>query len=301
MDIRQLRYFLAVAQELHFGRAAERVHIAQSPLSRQIKQLEDTLGVVLFRRTKRHVELTDAGRALMPEAQAILDATEQARRTVVNAGAGMIGRLRVGFTSASVYTSLPQILFEYRSRYPQVELVLRDSAITSVQVEGLLNKNLDIGFLRPPVGDLSIGLMPVAYEQLMVALPATHPLAEHPVVEIKSLAAEPFVVFSRSIGSSLSTVIHRTCLDAGFQVKVAQEARDIPTMIMLVAGGMGVSLVPSSSCSMGIKGVVFREIAGPKRKLEIALGWNKGVESAIRDGFIDVVRSVLGGGAGPTT
>src|SRR5690606_32947473 len=127
-----------------------------------IKQLEEQLGVTLFRRTKRQVELTDAGLALVAEAQAIIEATEQARRTVVNADAGMIGRLRIGFTSSAVYTVLPQILFAYRSRHPQVELVLRDSALTSVQVAGLLDKSIDIGFLRPPVGDAAIGLIPIA-------------------------------------------------------------------------------------------------------------------------------------------
>jgi len=295
MDIRQLRYFLAVAQELHFGRAAERVHIAQSPLSRQIKQLEEQLGVTLFRRTKRQVELTEAGLALVTEAQAIIEATEQARRTVINADAGMIGRLRIGFTSSAVYTVLPQILFAYRSRHPQVELVLRDSALTSVQVAGLLDKSIDIGFLRPPVGDAAIGLIPIAREQLVVALPATHPLAENATVDIQTLAQESFIVFPRNVDSSLSTLIYRTCLDAGFQLRIIQEARDIPTMIMLVAGGIGISLVPSSARSMGVRGVVFRNISGIDPQLEIALGWNSDVDSAVRDRFLEVAREVLAG------
>jgi len=293
MDIRQLRYFLAVARELHFGRAAERVHIAQSPLSRQIKQLEESLGVTLFRRSKRKVELTEAGRALMADAQSILDATEQARRTALNAQAGMIGRLRIAFTNSSVYTVLPRIFFEFRRSHPQVELVLRDSALTPVQVDGLISGQLDIGVLRPPVSNAAIGLLTIAREELVVALPENHPLTACEQVDMRSLAGEAFVAFPRSVDSSLATLMHRTCLDAGFQMRIVQEVRDLPTMVMLVAGGIGVSLVPSSARSMGVRGAVFRPIAGERRPLEIALGWNRDAPSAVRDRFMEVARAVL--------
>lgn len=293
MELRQLRYFLAVAQELHFGRAAERAHIAQSPLSRQIKQLEDALGVTLFRRTKHRVELTGAGHALIPEAKAILAATEQARRSVVRAEAGMVGQLRIGYTNTAIYTALPKILVEYRRQYPGVELVLRDGILTPTQLQSLRDKQLDLGFLRPPVEGAEIGLLPIARERLIVALPDNHPLAGRTRIDMKDLAAEHFIVFSRTLYSALSNLILRMCQDAGFQPRIAQEVGDIPTMIMLVSYGMGVSLVPSSSRNMRVKGVVFRNIAGGGPQLEIALAWNQGIASPIRDGFVNVARSVL--------
>jgi DNA-binding transcriptional LysR family regulator len=296
MELRQLRYFLAVAQELHFGRAAERAHIAQSPLSRQIKQLEDALGVTLFKRTKHRVELTEAGRALIPEAQAILAATEQARRSVVRAEQGMVGRLTIGFTNSAIYTAFPRILVEYRRQYPRVELVLRDSILTPMQVDAIVDKRMDLGFLRPPVRNADIDLLTIARERLVVALPSTHPLADEAKINLKDLAEDGFIVFTRSLDSALPTLTLRICHDAGFQPRIVQEVGDTPTMVMLVAGGMGVALVPSSSRNMRVKGVVLRNIAGGGPPLEIALAWNRSVESPIRDGFIAVSRSVLASG-----
>jgi DNA-binding transcriptional LysR family regulator len=293
MELRQLRYFLAVAQELHFGRAAERAHIAQSPLSRQIKQLEDGLGVTLFRRTKHRVELTDAGCALIPEAQAILAATEQARRSVLRAEEGMFGRLTVGYTNSAIYTALPKIIVEYRRQYPRVELILRDNILTPNQIEDLQDKRMDLGFLRPPVRGADISLLTIARERLIVALPDEHPLASHGRIEVNDLATESFICFSRTLDSALQTLIVRICQDAGFQPRIIQEVGDIPTMIALVASGMGISLVPSSARGIRMKGVVFRNIAGGGPPLEIALAWNRSVESPIRDGFINVSRSVL--------
>jgi DNA-binding transcriptional LysR family regulator len=293
MELRQLRYFLAVAQELHFGRAAERAHIAQSPLSRQIKQLEDALGVTLFKRTKHRVELTSAGRALIPDAKAILAATEQARRSVVRAEAGMVGQLTIGYTNTAVYTALPKILVEYRRQYPGVELILRDGLLTPMQLQALRDKQLDLGFLRPPVEGAEIGLLTIARERLVVALPDRHPLAGETRISLKDLAAEEFIVFSRNLYSSLPTLVLRLCQDAGFQPKIAQEVGDTPTMIMLVSHGLGVALVPASSRHLRLKGVVFRNLAGGGPPLEIALAWNRDIESSIRDGFVSVAKAVL--------
>ncbi|NYT61703.1 LysR family transcriptional regulator [Alcaligenaceae bacterium] len=293
MELRQLRYFLAVAQELHFGRAAERVHIAQSPLSRQIKQLEDELGVTLFKRSKHRVELSSAGLALIPEAKAILAATDQVRRSVVQAETGVVGRLTIGFTNSVIYTALPRILVEYRARYPAVDLTLRDSLLTPMQIRALMDNQLDLGFLRPPVIGSDLGLLTVARERLIVALPATHPLAGRSRINLKELADDAFVAFTRTIGSALPTLILRTCHDAGFDPRIVQEAGDISTMIMLVSAGMGVSLVPSSWRNMRLKGVVFRSMAGGGPTLELALAWNRAIESPARDRFIAVAKDVL--------
>lgn len=293
MELRHLRYFLAVAQELHFGRAAERAHIAQSPLSRQIKLLEDSLGVLLFRRTRHKVELTDAGRALVVEAQAILAATEQARRSVLRAEEGLVGRLVIGYTNTAIYSNFPKILMAYRHQFPKVELVLQDSMLTPMQIDALIDKRMDIGCLRPPVQSPDIELLNVAHERLVLALPASHPLASLARINLKDLAQESFICFSRSLSSSLQTLVFQTCQNAGFQARVVQEVGDIPTMLMLVSCGMGVALVPSSSRSIRMNGLVLRNLVGGGPQLELALGWNAGVESVIRDGFVDVARSFV--------
>jgi DNA-binding transcriptional LysR family regulator len=293
MELRQLRYFLAVAQELHFGRAAERAHIEQSPLSRQIRQLEAELGVTLFLRNKHRVELTDAGRALLPEAQAILDATEHARRAVLRAEEGMIGRLTIAYTNLAMYSAFPRILAEYRRQYPQVEVELRDSVLTPAQIDALVERRVDIGVLRPPVQQKEIGLLTVAHERLIAALPAGHPLAECDRVAMRDLAQENFISFDRRLNSALQTLVLRMCQDAGFQPHIYQAVGDIPSMLALVSAGMGVALVPSLARNMGLKGIRFRPIQGGGPPLEVALAWNTEVGSRIRDGFIELARKVL--------
>jgi DNA-binding transcriptional LysR family regulator len=293
MELRQLRYFLAVAQELHFGRAAERAHIEQSPLSRQIKQLEAELGVSLFLRNKHRVELTDAGRALIPEAQSILQATERARRTVLRAEEGLVGRLTIGYTNLAIYTAFPQILVEYRRRYPEVELVLRDSLLTPVQIDFLLENKIDLGVLRPPVRNNELGLMTMVHERLIIALPAAHRCAAAERVAVKDVLEENFICFDRTLDSALQTLILRICQDSGFQPRIYQAVGDIPSMLALVAAGMGVALVPSSSRNMRVKGVAFRNLSGGGPPLEMALAWNRSTNSRIRDGFVEICRQVL--------
>lgn len=293
MELRQLRYFLAVAQELHFGRAAERAHIEQSPLSRQIRQLEAELGVTLFLRNKHRVELTDAGRALLPEAQAILDATEHARRAVLRAEEGMIGRLTIAYTNLAMYSPFPRILAEYRRQYPQVEVELRDSVLTPAQIDALVERRVDLGVLRPPVRDKEIGLLTVAHEKLIAALPVGHRLAARDRIAMQDLAQENFISFDRKLNSALQTLVLRMCQDAGFQPNIHQAVGDIPSMLALVSAGMGVALVPSLARNMGLKGIRFRQIVGGGPPLEMALAWNTEVGSRIRDGFLEVARRVL--------
>lgn len=293
MKLTQLRYFLAVAQELHFGRAAERANIEQSPLSRQIKQLEEELGVALFLRVKHRVELTEAGRALVPEAQAILEATERARRSVQQAQEGMMGRLTIGYTHLAIYTLLPRILAEYRRRYPRVELVLRDNILTPEQIELLSENRIDLGVVRPPVRSSGIGLLTLLQESLVIALANDHPLAACKSITIKKLADEPFVCFERTLNSALQTLILRAGQDSGFQPRIAQEVGDIPTMLALVAAGMGIALVPSSARHIRYRGVVFRRIVGGGPALEMSLAWNKHADSKLRSSFIATAHDVL--------
>lgn len=293
MELRQLRYFLAVAQELHFGRAAERVHIAQSPLSRQIKQLEDELGAPLFIRNKHRIELSDAGRALIPEVEAILKATGQMRNSVLRSQQGMVGKLIIGYTNSAIYTDLPRILMTYRQSYPLVELVLRDNLLTPMQIDELEERRLDIGFLRPPTRSPNIELLTITRERLIVALPTAHPLAGTTRVDLSSLRDDSFICFSRSLDSALQTQVFRSCQDAGFSARVVQEVGDIPSMLMLVSSGMGVALVPSCAKNMRLQGVVFRPLLGGGPQLEMALAWNRSQQSALTEGFIRVARSIL--------
>lgn len=293
MKLMQLRYFLAVAQELHFGRAAERAHIEQSPLSRQIKLLEEELGVALFLRIKHRVELTDAGRALVPEAQAILEATERARRSVLQAQEGMTGRLTIGYTHLAIYTQLPKVLVEYRRRYPRVELVLRDNILTPEQIDLLAENRIDLGVLRPPVRSSGIGLLTLLQENLVIAIADGHPLAERKTVTMAELAEEPFICFERTLDSALQTLILRAGQDSGVQPRIVQEVGDIPTMLALVAAGMGIALVPSSARHIRYKGVAFRRIDGGGPALEMALAWNKHTDSKLRNSFIATANDVL--------
>ncbi len=286
MELRQLRYFLALAQELHFGRAAEKVHIAQSPLSRQIKQLEDSLGVMLFRRTRHHVELTPAGRAFIPQARAVLAATDLARSAARQADAGMSGRISIGYTNSAIYTSFPEILVRYRRTYPQVQVQLFDSMLTPMQLDALVDRQLDLGHSV-------IETLVIASQRLMVALPAGHAMACCDEIDLAQLAGQPFVMFSRGLDSALATTMMRVCHDAGFHPDIVQEVGDIPTMITLVAHGLGVALVPSSASHMEIKGAVFRSIKGGGPVLEMAMAWNRNIESAQRDRFVEMARLVL--------
>lgn len=293
MELRQLRYFLAVAEELHFGKAAERVCIAQSPLSRQIKQLEDELGVQLFLRTKRSVHLTDAGRALIPEAEGILGATRRAKETAVGAQQGRIGRLTIGFTQSVIYTPFSRVLRQFSSTAPCVELNFREHMLTPEQVLALTASRMDLGVLRPPVSSANIELLPVMQEKFVVAVHEGSALARKAAIALSDLTHEPFVTFSKSIDSSLSAAMLSLCHGTGFQPRIAQETKEVATIVMLVASGLGVALVPASADAIHQAGVAFRPLAGESPTLTVALAWKRNTRSAIRDAFIAVAREMV--------
>lgn len=289
----QLRYFLAVAEELHFGRAAQRVHIEQSPLSRQIKQLEEQLGVTLFLRASHRVELTDAGRALVPEAQAILEANERAKQAVRKAQEGVVGLLSVCHTHLAIYTALPKVIAEYRRRYPQVAVTLRDNLLTPYQINLLQERRIDIGVVRPPVRQHGIAMLTLSQDELVVVLPQDHPLASARAVRMQDLREEPFVCFERTLDSALQTLILRAAQDSGYQPRIAQEVSDIPTMLSLVAAGIGVALAPASARNVRYRGIAFRQIHGGGPPLEMSLAWNTEVSSRPRDAFIELAKDFL--------
>ena len=273
MELRHLRYFVAVAEELHFNRAAERLHIAQPPLSQQIKQLEVELGVELFyRRTKRQVQLTEAGQVLLQATYRILAQVEQSISDTQRAGRGETGTLVVGFTSTVVYDVLPTILSQYRQQFPNVNLVLQELTTTQ-QEEALQKHQIEIGFCHPPLKDESLELEPILQESLVVALPEVHPLACETTIPICSLANESFILFPRHLGSGFYDQIVSFCQQANFSPRVVQEAVQMQTIIGLVSANMGVALVPASLQNLQRAGVVYKPLKGETPHVEVAIAW----------------------------
>jgi DNA-binding transcriptional LysR family regulator len=292
MELRHIRYFITVAEELHFSRAAERLHIAQPPLSQQIQQLEAELGVELFhRKTKRQVQLTEAGRVFLQEAYQLLERLESAIQVTQRTGRGEIGQLRVGFVSPAIYSVLPVILQEFRQRFPDVELVLQELT-TAEQEQALRDRRIDVGFVYLPLADSDLSYLCIQKETLMVALHQTHHLAQQEAIAIQSLANEPFILFPRHLGVGLYDGIMALCELGSFTPKIAQEAIQMQTIIGLVATGMGVAIVPSSLQNLHRTGLVYRGIAHPTPLIETAIVWCEQEESPIVRQFLKVASLV---------
>jgi DNA-binding transcriptional LysR family regulator len=290
MELRLLRYFVAVAEELHFSRAAERLHMAQPPLSQQIRALEAELGVQLFRRTRRRVELTEPGRVFLASARDILARAETAVEEVRRAARGEVGRLIVGVVGSAAYEdAIPGALRAFRERYPDVAIALRELP-TGEQLAALRDGRIHIGFLRPPAPHDGIVLETVFREPLIAALPAAHRLAEAREIAVESLAEEPFVMVSREQGLGLHDLVMGVCAAAGFQPRVTQEAIELQTIIGLVAAGFGLSLVPAAARRLQRSGVTYVPLAPPGAEVEIAAAWPTGEPSPALAAFLGLLR-----------
>ena len=226
MELRNLRYFVTLAEELHFGRAAERLHIAQPPLSQQIRQLEVELGFQLFHRTKRTVQLTEAGQVFLGEVQQIFQQLDRAIQVGRKTSRGEMGQLVVGFVSSTAYNVLPTILRTFRTHVPDVSLELHELS-TEQQLQWLREGRIDVGFLRPPVDEDTFSVATIYQEPLVVALPEAHPLANGASVSLRSLSSELFIFFPRSIAPGLYDQIISLCQQADFSPTVAQEAMQL--------------------------------------------------------------------------
>ncbi len=285
MELRHLRYYVVVAEECHFGRAAQRLHIAQPPLSQQIKQLEDQLGVRLLERTTRRVELTPAGARYLELAREILARVDAANREVRLVAEGRSGRVSIGFTGSATYELLPAISRVLHAELPGVEADLHGELLTPVQVSRLASGDLDIGVLRPPVTDPNLAVRVVRHERLVVALPETHPLVAADSVDIAALAQDPFVTYPAQ-----RSVVHEAvlvaCRAAGF-VPEATEVAETSTLLSLVAAGRGVALVPESVQHLRITGATYRPLAGTETTVELAVAHR-------RDDDNPVLHQVLG-------
>lgn len=281
MELRHLRYFVAVAEVLHFRRAAEKLGMQQPPLSMQIRQLEAEVGAPLFRRAQRRVELTDAGRSFLEDARAILAAAQAATARARQAALGEHGRLRVGMiNSAPFHPLILRILREYRERYPGVWMTL-DETSTPELAERIRVQSLDLAFVRPlldePPGLVTEHLFD---EAVLIALPKGHPLARRRSVPLGALSLEPFVMFSRPVGSGLYDQIMEACHRAGFAPRVTQEASQVTSIVNLVAAGLGVSLVPASMQKIHSEGIVYRPLSNDAPIAQMSLIYRRGENAA---------------------
>ena len=293
MELRHLRYFLAVAEERHFGRAADRLHIAQPPLSRQIRQLEAEIGVQLLTRTTRRVDLTEAGEAYAERARAILAAADDANEEAKRIAAGEQGTVDIGFTGSATYELLPRVSRAVATRLPDLHLRLHGELLTPDQVSGLNDGRLDLGLLRPPVRDPQIHTERLASEALIAALPDSHRLAAADSIALADLAEERFI----SYPSGQRSVVHdaglAACAEAGFTPRIVQEAAQTSALVSLVAAGLGVALVPESVSHLSIGGVTYRPIRGTPPRVELVAAYRAGNASPHVARVLQIVRSLF--------
>lgn len=290
MELRHLRYFIAVAEELNFSRAASRLHIAQPPLSQQIRSLEAELGVKLFERDKRPLKLTSAGKEFLKEARLVFTQVEQAVRVAQRASRGEIGRLVVGFNSSATQSVLPKILRIFRERFLQVELILRELD-SYHQLQSLHNHQIDCGFLHmQDINDSNISCMSVLQEPLVIALPENHPLALQTIIPLQALAGESFILPPHHMGQDFYSQVINLCQQAGFHPTVVQEARWLQTVLGLVAGGIGVALVPASMQNLQRTGVVYKAVQGETFQIEMVVAWRRDDTSGVLKEFLKVVQ-----------
>jgi DNA-binding transcriptional LysR family regulator len=283
----QLRYFIAVAERLHFGRAAEALHISQPPLSRAIRALEARLGVALFARNRRRVEMTAEGARFLEDARRLIAQLERSVQDLRGMASGEQGRLRVGFVSLADYGVLPGLLKSYKGAHPRVTLSLREM-LSPEQGAALAAGELDFGLLLPPVaGEAALDHLVVQRERFVAALPSRHRLARAPGrLAVSELAGEPFVMVPREIAPGLYDIVRGLAARAGIALNVAQEAIQMQTVVSLVSSGLGVALVPASLANLGRRGVVYRPLADRHPRLELWLAWPRVVLSAAAREFV---------------
>lgn len=288
MELRHLRYFVTVAEELHFTRAAERLHIGQPPLSQQIQALEHELGAQLFERSKRSVRLTEAGRLFLIDARRILALAEQAADTARRAQRGETGELRIGFTFSTPFTPFfALVINRYREQYPGVTLTLREMA-TLHQIGAIAQRELDLGLVRPPEAEIpaGVGLTTLREDPLLLVLPVDHPLAGRDGIALAELADAPFVMYPPHAGTGLQTQVQRLCRAAGFTPRIAQEANEASTIIGLVAAGCGISILPGLFDRVRLEGVCYRKIADENATTTLYLARRQDETSPLVEAFV---------------
>jgi DNA-binding transcriptional LysR family regulator len=288
MELRHLRYFVAVAEELNFTRAADRLHISQPPLSQQIRQFEEEIGVRLLDRTRRRVVLTQAGQAVLGEARNTLAQANRIPAVAHRTAQGPGGTLRVGFSSAAAHTVLPRVVRSFRSKAPEVKLQLHEMS-TERQIASLCEASIDIGFVRLPLEGppASLVVESIFREPLILAIPRGHALSRSRHISTGVLAKAPFIRFPRHVAPGLYDQVDRICGRAGFKPNVVQEALEIQTTLSLVAAGIGVAIVPQSARNIGSRQIVYRPL--PQREMtEMGVAY----ERANRSGALGLLLSI---------
>lgn len=290
MELRHLRYFLAVAEEQNFTRAAARIGIGQPPLSQQIRDLEDEIGYPLFNRRSHGVTLTEAGQAFLGGARQALALADGAKRAAQRAGGGQQSALRVGFTSsANFHPVVTEAFSVFHWTYPDASLVVEEG--TSARLaERLVRSELDAAFVRPSnVAETKLNLLPLGEEPLILALPAAHALAAQPRIPLTALKREPFVIFSRVLGQTFLNLLIEACRREGFEPTLGQETPQIGAMINLVSAGLGVAVVPASIAQLAVRGVVYRSIDGPAPRVGLALATRRDDLSPLARNFLALI------------
>lgn len=291
MELRHLRYFIAVAEEGHIGRAATRLHISQPPLTRQIQQLEEELDVQLFIRTPRGMELTPAGELLLQEARNIRSVVEQAAERTQRAGQGKLGRLDIGIFGSGILDTIPALLLKFRSTFPDVKVVLHNMS-KDAQITALRQRRIDIGFNRFIEHSEDIANEVVVTEKILIALNENHPLAQQEAVPFAVLQDNPVIVFPTGPRPSFIDKVMNMCHHKGFTPQIAQEVGNTLTGVALVASNFGVCVVPESAAKLALPGVVYRPVTDPPEDAGVDLNciYRIGDQSPLLKSFLDTVR-----------
>ena len=288
MELRRIRYFLAVAEELHFGRAAEKLNMAQPPLSEQIRKLEDELGFKLFNRTSRTVALTEAGKVFLSGARKSMEQLERASLIALQVHRGEKGHLAMGFVGSICVTILPIILQHLRRTLPELELELHKFSSSRLIAESVRRRELDIGILHPtPVEDLHSRT--IQRDQFMVAFWDGHHLAREKTLRLTDIAGEEFILFPPNQGTVVNTVTHNVCKRAGFTPRIAHYVDDVYTMLGLIAARMGIALLPGSLDALKTRGISFRPLVDVEESLDLVLNWNPSTQNPLLDNTVHAV------------
>ena len=292
MELRQLRYFIAVAEEKNFSRAARRLHISQPPLSTQIMTLEKELGIRLFDRSNRGVSLTAAGSIFYEEVRAVLVRFEHGKTRARQAGLGSVGTLSVGFVSIVDYGILPPALKEFRARFPAVEVQLHELT-TDFQIREMRAGRLDLGIALGPLEEADLVFEAIMHEELVLAAPTGHRLTKSKgALDLRAFSKENFIMPPRDAAPGLYDLIISRCYSNGFVPRITQHARQMQTVISLVAAGMGVALVPSSVQNLKRVGVHYERLRGAGASIEIGILRSLDINSALRDNFTATLKAL---------
>jgi DNA-binding transcriptional LysR family regulator len=292
MELRHLRYFTILAEELHFGHAAERLDIAQPALSQQIRNLERELGVVLLERTRRRVRLTQPGAIFLEHARSTLSQATLAIQSAQQAARGETGNLALGFVTSALYGVFPDVVRVFRQRFQEVHLTLHEMPIVR-QMEALRNGHIQVSFLRGPLEEPGLVVKTISREPWVVALPETHRLARRRNINLRSLSEDQFILFPRELAPSLYDQVIGMYLEAGFSPRIALEAQ-MQAIVSLVAAGIGVAVVPASLQNLRRKGLVYKPLPSSVPKVELAVAWRRESVSPVLQSFLSVVREVTG-------